>query len=203
MAQILIPHGIQVNLFGHDKRGDELLHVFHVYASNALPTGVDCAAVCSTVNSWAASGTHDYVSLLPTTTFIDRVVATSIAANPGPYAELAIGQVGTNGAQPLPSEVSLALKKACSLSGRRHRGRFFVWPATVGDLDHDDSNLFDVAYVGRAVDTFNQLRSDLASTSKPLVVASYADGQLYDVTTIVAVDAFVDRQGRRGAGRGR
>lgn len=203
VATILVDHGIQVTLFGHDTRNGELLHVFHVFASAAHPTATDCDTVCNVVDAWTDSGAHPLIGIIPPSTFVDRVVATSIAEVNGPQHEKAIGNVGTMGGHTLPSQNTLALKKGTARRGRRRRGRFFAWPPTVDALDHDDGNLFDASYVTEAVAVYTQLLNSLTTASYPLSVFSQADGALYTVTDIVAVDHLVDSQNRRGGGRGR
>lgn len=203
MATILWPHGVQVSLFGHDVRGDELLHVFHVSVLNAIPTVTDTDAVCVTVNNWVGSGTNDYASLLPTTTFVDRVVATSVAEVNGAQSTRAVGVPGILTDRLLPSSVSLCLKKAGISRGRSRRGRVYLWAPDRASLDTADSNLFDATYVTRAVDAWNQLLADLGTRSSPMVIASQVDGLLHLVSTFQAVDSFVDSQRRRLAGRGR
>jgi len=104
---------------------------------------------------------------------------------------------------PLPSEVSLALKKAGTTRGRSKRGRFFVWPGVVAHLDPTDPNLFDTIYVDAAVHVFNELLNAMAAAGEPMVIASQVRGAMFDVSTILATDHLVDGMSRRKAGRGR
>lgn len=203
VATILIPRCIQITLFGHDKRGSELLHSFHARAEHDPPTLPDCTLAATAVATWASAGAAAYITLLHNDTFIDRVVATSIAELEGPQAEVIVGEIGTLTTAPLPSEVSLALKKSGTTRGRSKRGRFFVWPGVVAHLDATDPNLFDTSYVDAAVHVFNTLVSAMAAAGEPLVIGSQVRGQMYDVAGIVATDHLVDGMSRRKAGRGR
>jgi hypothetical protein len=200
MAEIFINQCVQVNLQGIDGVGDELEHVFHVAVVHDLPTYDDCLAVADAVGAWYGA---DYISVLPTLIKGVQVVATSAAELDGPQAthDLAF-LAGSVAEAPLPSSVTLCIKKSTGLSGRRHRGRFYTWPAVVSVIIESE---FKDTYAAAVIAQFLLLKAALTAIDAVLVVRSLATplGNLFPVVNFVAVDLHADSQRRRLPGRGR
>lgn len=203
VAHIFIPHAIQITLFGHDGRNDELLHTFHCATVDPLPSGADCAQAATTVESWVSHGVSPFVHIIGNTITVDRVVAQSIAEFEGPYAEVAIGEVGDRGAGVAPSVLTLNVKKHGDTTGRSHRGYFATWPPVVGDLDVTDTNLWAQGYVDDVLDVYNALMGMLGGVSLPLGIASRARGVMEEVTGLSVVTRAVRNRHTRAAGIGR
>jgi hypothetical protein len=200
VATVLIPQAIQISLFGHTQDGASLLHSFHARAPHSPVLLSDCQTLAAAVATWTVAGLqpiiHDRVA-------IDRVVCTAIDFVDGPQYEEGIHQGGSRTGDPLPSEVTLALKKAGTSRGRSKRGRFYAWPTVTSDLDPTDGNRFLGAYQTDVLAAYNGLITAMNAAGMPLCIGSTRRGALFDVTSIVLTDDLVDHQGRRAAGRGR
>lgn len=203
VSHIFIPNCVQINLFGHDVRTDELLHVFHVNSVNALPTLADCEAISLAVAGWIAAGTSFFTGVLNSEIFTDRVVAQSIAEFEGPYSERIAVHGGTRVGTPAPSVLTCNMKKSTGVSGRSHRGYFASWPTVVQDFDSADPNQWDGGYVADLIATYSALQAALDTAGYPMVVASRATGHVTPVTAITNVTGQIRNRHSRAAGIGR
>jgi hypothetical protein len=200
MAGIFINQCVQVNVQGIDGVGDELEHVFHVAVTNDLPTYDDCLAVADAVGEWYGA---NYIGILPTVIKGVQIVATSAAELDGPQATHDLAFLGGLVLlAPLPSSVTLCIKKSTGLSGRRHRGRFYTWPAWVAVIV--ESEFLDT-YAASVIGCFLALKATLTAIGAVMVVRSLATpgGNLFPITNFVVVDLHADSQRRRLPGRGR
>lgn len=203
VAHIFIPHAIQITLFGLDGRNDELLHTFHVSTVDPLPSGADCALAATTVHDWVTGGVSPFVHILGDTITVVRVVAQSIAEFEGPYAEVAIGEVGDRGNPASPSVLTLNVKKHGDTTGRSHRGYFATWPTAITDIDIADTNLWTTGYVDKVLATYGDLMGSLGARSLPLAIASRARGELEEVTGLSVVTRAIRNRHTRASGIGR
>jgi hypothetical protein len=198
MAHIFIPDGVRVVIQGIGKDAVELIHVLHVKVPSAPPSYADCLTIAQTVNTWVG---NYYKHMWTPDTECQQVVATSTAAAPGPQATVSGGQLGDRSGTQVTNDVTLCLKLATHTSGRRHRGRFYAWPAALPDLS--DPNFFTVGYTNAMLGVMNALGSLLNTAGYTWGIASYTDAQIYPITSVVAVDRVVDAQRRRLPLRGR
>jgi hypothetical protein len=130
-----------------------------------------------------------------------QIVATGMASAPAPQA-LATGLLaGNRGGTQLPGDATLCIKLATHLSGRRHRGRFYAWPAVQTDLVSPSA--YQLSYVNAMLGVLGNLGAALTTAGYALAIASLTDGAMYPVTAFVAVDSIMDAQRRRLPGRGR
>jgi len=204
VGEVIVAHffwaeTMQVNLYGHDERNSMLLNVFHVGAAGAI-TETTCDQVAAAVADWVSGG---YNNCWAENISSDRVVVTDVSAINSFQAELPVSVSGTLLGEALPSQNTLAVKKSTGLSGRANRGDWYVWPATTGQIELLDGNLFTESYRDTCVNQLNELITILNDAGYFLVVASKATGQTRLVKTFVATDRLVDSQNRRGGGRGR
>jgi hypothetical protein len=95
--------------------------------------------------------------------------------------------------------VTLALSKRTGLAGRRYRGRIFV--PGLGETDVQATDVIDSAASIAFAAAMQALLDSLTTASTPLVIFHKGDNLFSTVTSFV-VDALVDSQRRRLAGRG-
>lgn len=202
VAHDLIARCVQVTLFGFDIRGDDLLHVFHCQTTNDPPDSADCSAIAGVVTAWVAGGTNPFHGVINTEIHVTRVIAQSIAEFEGPFAEQAIGAVGTRAGTANPSVLCANLKKSSDHGGRSRRGYFASWPAVAADLLAADHNVWDPAYIQDLLDCYAQLESELGSADYPLVIGSHARNTMYPVTRITSTTPFVRNRHSRAGGIG-
>lgn len=199
----LVDHGIQVTLFGADEAGEELLHVFHCLAVNAVPDDSDVAAVAGAVRAWCTTSTDKFIDTLPDSVTVVRVVCTSIAEVDGFQAELLINAAGTRTDPAMPSDICAVMKKAGVRAGRQYRGRFFAWPACVTDQDTLVRGAWDDAYIALLEGSYNSLLVTLGTVSYPLVIFSRAHLELNPVSAITFVNKNIHTKHTRQLDIGR
>lgn len=200
VAFIPIPNCVQVNLKGHDEDGNELLHVFDVIKSGAPPVYSDCLNIALAVKGWVNT---DFKTYLRDDTHVDQIVATSRAEVNGPQATVGLLVTGVRATvNPLPSEVTVALKKSSLRAGRSYRGRFFAWPFMEADLQSPDANQVTTEFAALVAGVYSNLIDAMHTGGWELGVASNVLAQVNPVESITMVDLTIDRQGRRSSGRG-
>lgn len=200
MAHVFIANGIRVVLRGHAAEGQELLHVFHVQSPTSPPSAADCVAVNGVLGGWWEGV---YKPLVSTTCECTDVISTGMNGVPAAQDQHVVGTLGTRiGAVVTPS-VTLSLKAATGLMGRRNRGRNYLWPFLTTDLVNPGEDRVQDAFRAAAVAVFNALIARLQTAGYPLCVFSQADRALHPINHYVAVDDYVDNQRRRNLGRGR
>lgn len=198
MAHIFIPDGVRVVVQGIGKDAVELLNVMHVKVPSGPPSYADCAAIANVFHDWVV---NFYKNMWTADSECQQIVATSTAAAPGPQASLPVNQLGTRTGTQVTNDVTLCIKLATHTSGRRHRGRFYAWPAVLTDLS--DPNFFTAAYTNGMLGVLGNLAANIQTAGYALGVASYTDATIYPITNFVAVDRVVDAQRRRLPLRGR
>lgn len=201
MAFIPIPNCVQVNVRGETATGEELLHVFDVVKSGAPPVYSDVLAIATAVKTWVNGAFK--TNLVRDTDFVNEIVATSRAEVDGPQASLSvIGNGSRAGTVYLPNEISIAIKKDALRAGRPYRGRFFAWPFFSDDLDPVFPNIITSTFATLLLTTYGSLLTGLTGAGFPMGVASNVLAQINPISGLSLVDLTVDRQGRRGPGRG-
>jgi hypothetical protein len=95
--------------------------------------------------------------------------------------------------------VTLALGKRTAYAGRRYRGRIYV--PGLGETDVTPTDVIDSAATIAFSAAMQALLDSLTTASTPLVIFHKNDNLFSTVTSFV-VDALVDSQRRRLAGRG-
>lgn len=199
MAHVFIPDGVRVVLQGAGLYNQELINVIGVQVPGGGPPSVgDCLNIATAVRGWWENTYHNMV---PATTIMSQIVATSLATAPAPQAQLTSPVVGTRAGTQVSDEVSLCLKLATNLTGRRQRGRFYAWPAVLTDLATPD--IFTVGYVSAMRLALGDLGSRLTAAGYVWAVISPTDAAMKPIVRAVAVDAIVDSQRRRTTQHGR
>lgn len=201
MSHIFVPNGIRITFQCEDDTNlTELLHVFHCTSPTIPPDYATCLAVAGEVADW---WTNFYRSLCPANIIGRQVVATGMNAVPAAQATVVMSTPGTITTESNPNSVSLALKLATNLMGRRHRGRVYTFPSAMIALNSLDPNKFSAAYVAAAIGVFTTLGSRINAASCVWGIFSPTDGTIYPISRVVAVDDVVDNQRRRLPERGR
>jgi hypothetical protein len=199
VAHFFWPDTMQVNVFGHDERNGMLQNIFHVHSDVTIDESV-CADVAAIVNTWV-SGT--YTGCYAENISSDRIIVTDVSLADGDQAEQPSNHAGSLLGIALPSQNTLAVKKSTGKRGRANRGDWYVWPATVDQIEVLDGNLFLESYRDTCVAALNLLLTNLNGGGYNMVVASQATGLTRVVKSFVATDRLVDSQNRRGGDRGR
>lgn len=200
MSHIFSPNGVRIVLQGHAQEGQELLHVFHCTVATGPPSAADCIAINDVIYQWWSAV---YKNMVSSTCEADQVISTGMNAVPAAQDSRAIGILGVRSGQPVTASVTLALKAATQVSGRRARGRNYMWPMVETDLLLPDAERVTDTYRTAANATFNALISRMSTASYPLCIWSEADVAMHPIHHYIAVDDYVDSQRRRLLGRGR
>ena len=199
MAHVFIPDGVRVVIQAEETTDHtELLHVIHVRVPTPPPDYAACLSIAQIVATWWQ---NQYRSICNNKVTLRQVVATGMNAVPAAQATVTSSVAGFLGGVPLTPSIALCLKLATNLTGRRQRGRVYLWPADVGVLQDEQS--FVAPYVAAAIGTWTTLGSALAAGGYIWSIASLVDVALHPITRVVAVDTIIDSQRRRLAGRGR
>lgn len=114
--------------------------------------------------------------------------------------------VGTGGTNSMPGNATFCLSLRTAFTGRSRRGRLY----TIGmDEGHQTGGLVLATYRNSWLAAINNLRTVAATANWEMVIASFISngvprvtGLLAPVTSVIAVDDFVDSQRRRLQGRG-
>lgn len=199
MAHIFVVDGVRVVIQAIGGELTEYLNVMHVQVPGGVPASFgDVTAIAGVFLAWYNG---QYRNMFPSSLTGTQIVATGMASAPAPQA-LATGLLaGTRTGTQLPGDATLCVKLATHLSGRRHRGRFYAWPAVQSDLQ--TASGYTLAYANALLGVLGNLGAALTTAGYALAVASLTDGQMYPVTAFVAVDRIMDAQRRRLPGRGR
>lgn len=201
---ILIPHCVQLNIDGHTITGEELVMVFDVETTSALPTSVDVVDIAGAANDWVNS--TFLANLATDLTTVDQVVATSRAEVDGPQSTIYNGGLGLRGASlgeiHLPNNVTIALKKSTGRAGRSYRGRTYAWPMLGNDLESGIPNEITATFATLLFSTYNALKTSLALVGYQLGVASNVLATITSPIDFILVDKTIDSQRRRLPGRG-
>lgn len=201
MAHVLIPDGAQVNFQGHSSHGSELLHTFGVKTTDGTSfSAADCAAVNLVFKQW---WDNVYKNMCNTGVELDQVVTTALNTVPAAQATLGDGTLGGRAGVFNPPEVTLAVKAATNLSGRRNRGRQYAWPAIETDLLAPDNDQFTDGYAASITGVFNNLVLAVQTAGYILAIHSKADRAMHPISRYVLVDHIIDTQKRRLPGHGR
>jgi len=199
MAHIFIPDGVRVVIQGSGLYSQELINVIGVQVPGGGPPAVaDCAAIALTVRQWWE---NTYKNMVPATTFVNQITATSMAVAPGPQAQQVSTTVGSRAGTQVSDTVTLCLKLGTNLTGRRNRGRFFSWPAVLTDLQTPD--IFTAGYANAMIQVLGDLGARLATAGYVWAIASPTDAAMKPIVRVVAVDRVIDTQKRRKTTAGR
>lgn len=190
------------------QNGQRVENVYHVLYT-ATPTDADLGTACDVFKDWwdtnVKAGASEQLSLI-------EVDATNIEDEGGNTVILTEGLpiAGTNAGEPMPNNVTVAIKWTTGFGGRSKRGRTYHLGLVRTELQDNDPNLLEDTMVDALTDQYNQLIEDVATnTAGQLAVCSYrfnnAPRTSAVVTPILAaslVDNVVDSQRRRLPGRG-
>jgi hypothetical protein len=199
MAHIFIPDGIRVVLQGNGDYFQELINTVGVQVpGGGPPSYADCLAVAIAVRQWWENTYHNMVG---TGVALAQVVATSMASAPGPQAQQTSPVLGVRAGTQTANQNSLCVKLATNSTGRRHRGRFYSWPAVTTDFVSPD--IFTTGYVAAMLLALADLGARLATAGYVWAIASPTDAKMYPIVRAVAVDSIVDSQNRRTTQHGR
>ena len=198
MAHIFIPRGVRVVVRATGPSAQRYLHVFGVLVPTDNPGYDDCVAINTAFYNWVA---NDYRPMFASGVFVRDVVSTGMNSVPAAQATLPIALAGTRAGISLPGSVTMAVKSATHLSGRRNRGYKSVWPAVITDLSATQDR-FQGAYVDAVVGVFNSLIARVNAAGYTLGIPSLTDAAIKPVATFVAVDDVLDARRRRLLGRG-
>lgn len=199
MAHIFLPDGIRCVIQASGSFSQDLLNVIHVQVPGGGPVGYgDVATVANLVASW---WDVFYRHMCPSTVHGTQVVATSMASAPGPQVTVALNTNGDRTGVSVPEELTLCVKLASHMSGRRNRGRFYTFPAVLSDLASVD--LYTTSYAQAVLGVLGQLGSHILGVGMVWAVFSPTTPGLVGITNLVAVDLIADVQRRRKPGQGR
>lgn len=184
--------------------GQQVQNVFHVQ-HDFDPSSGDIGAANDVIALWWNTEVEPNVSNMVEAR---SIIGTSQAEENGPQFTTAFapGSVGQLTSPSMPSGTTVAVSWRTGLSGRSFRGRTFHVGLVEGQVV---GNEIDGTTHSTLIGAYVQLVTDLATESKPLVVASrFANNapRVVGVATIVTsclIDVFIDSQRRRLAGRGR
>jgi hypothetical protein len=199
MAHIFIQDAVQVVFQGSGLYAQELINRIGVQVPGGGPASyADCAAIAGACKSWWENTYKNFV--VPTTT-ISQIVATSRASAPAPQAQVTSGVSGSRSGAQTADQNTLCLKLGTNSTGRRHRGRFYPWPASTSDFASPD--VYTTAYAAALIIAMGDLGNRLAAAGYIWGVISDADAKIYPIVRVVATDLIVDSQNRRTTQHGR
>ena len=199
MAHILIPGGIRVVLQTRDDQGSVLMNTMHVRVPDPPTSHEQCVAAAGVVKEWWDS---QYRHLCNNQITGYQVIATATDAVPAFQHAIGLDTAGDRTGPAVTTSVTLAVKAQTGIAGRRHRGRVYLLPATMLDLEPLDPDLFIDSYRVAAEGVWNNLIGNFNTATLLMGVGSYADAKIYPIASFIAVDRNVDSQRRRLRGRG-
>lgn len=182
-------------------------NVYHVLRPGGAgsPTSADLDAIAGVFNTW--ENDHGR-TMRNTVTRLTLIRARDLAVQDGLVVEhiptgLVVGQTA---AQPLPGNVTLAIKWSTGLGGRSFRGRTYHVGLSVGDIDGVSILTAARDFI---VSNYALLRDNVdAAGIGTLVVLSYAANKFWRAAAVAtpilhaSADINLDSQRRRLAGRG-
>jgi len=177
------------------------LHFRH--ATSPEPGFAELDALCNTV---LARVVADWLPLMSTTVSLREVYAeTYNGAGSLGFSLLGSG-TGSASGNGMPGNASFCLSLRSGNVGRSRRGRMY----TIGMVEaHQDSGVVTSTYRNAWLAALSALIAAALGDDWILCIASFisggaprASGFLTDVTTVIAIDDFVDSQRRRLQGRG-
>lgn len=206
MAFQPIPNGAQVALrFQQD--GQLVENTFETIASNSGDpmSQMDADNIYAIVYAWVDDTLRTYQNV--NAVFREIAIRDMSNSNGTTYVYPGSNAGGAINTDPMPNEVTISLKKNIFGGPSRHKGRFFhIGLSRVQVV----GNRITDTVAGQLVGAYEVLRTRLQTANYPLMVASLREnnlprplGVLFVVTSISLADTVVDRQGRRGPGRGR
>ena len=181
-------------------------NVINIHAGHSL-TAADVDDIAGGVAAWWHDTARTNIS---TSVALVGVIARDIS-NEGGYEKIDYSHAGDAGlatGDPMPNEVSWKVKFSTATSGRNGRGG----PFSVGLARNQvEGNLVTTTYAGAVVTAWETLQEGFLLTGDfSLAIVSYCHDHAWrttalvtDVNSIGYFDRVVDRQGRRGPGRGR
>lgn len=192
------------------------MNVFGINTNAAGP--VDAAtltSICNDFSNWwqHGDGTHDLRHIMSTGMQLASITAKDLSVVDGTIIELSTALFGEDTGDDLTAGLTFAVTHRSARSGRSHRGRTFVFGATVNALLSGSKDVADGTWVTNLIAAFGGL---LAGTTKvnnsgrTLSVFSYSNANAYranisavDVISFGAYDNNMDYQRRRAPGHNR
>jgi hypothetical protein len=202
MAFVPVVNAARVEMV-FDQEGQICENVFHVRGSSPFDY-TSLALLAATFKDW-----HDInlKTIQVTTCALFKILATALDAEDAPSLEYTTGLpvIGTGGSDPLPMNVTVAVKWLTGFRGRSFRGRSYH----VG-MSRSDTlfSLMNAASIAPFEAAYNALIALITVPGQDLVVVSYVHNKLPRVEPLCTpiVGAFVeitlDSQRRRLPGRG-
>lgn len=175
------------------------INTFYTFNAGGWESLVDVQAVTDVFAAWI--DTHWKANFVTVLNFL-RVESRDISQAEGLYWSVVLSSVnGTNGNPGSPSNVSLAIQRVSSLTGRRNRGRIYVVGIPETETTQTQVN---EAYGDNIVDDLNTL-NDLIGVAGyiPVIVSRVGTGGLNNPGTSIAIDHWqyaninIDSQRRR------
>lgn len=185
--------------------GQHVENVFDVGIANTPLPESDALLIEGLFEDWALNLINDYqANNVRATEIYIRDMTTQTSPS---YVYPIAGTPGGAPSNPLPNEVSWVCKKNSGIGGRSARGRYYHIGLTQAQVVGNNITTLDANGILSAM---NLLRTNCDASNVPLMIASTrhngvprTSGILYHVLSFSYSDLTVDRQGRRGPGRGR
>lgn len=152
----------------------------------------DIINLAGDVDEWVGA---EWIPLMLTSTnYLSTVVRGLELENDDTAEADASAQAGTNSKVPLPNNVSFALKRSSSLTGRSARGRIYVTGIGQGDLAADE-NFLATAVAEAFRDALETIPSYVSGNGwTPVIVSRYSGGvkRVLGVTFPLVAWSFTD-----------
>lgn len=177
----------------------------------SVPGGWDDAKLASAAGAAQAYIVAHWLTSLPTDTTFTEVVATDISAVGGSQyiASAPTGSAGLDASDPLPNEVSIAVRLRAATGGRSGAGRLFwvgITRSQMADTNNITSGIAGV-FITNVTGLFSAITTAVPN-SYPVVVSRVqhkvhlTTGIAYAIKSVSLFDRLVDSQTRRKPGRG-
>jgi hypothetical protein len=198
------PDVAQVNI-RYTRDGQQIENVWHVHKEGGF-TLTDLTSIASTVNTVVPTV---WMPKMPSNVVYQETNVVDLSVEGGPQVTQSVvgGQTGSIGGQPLPNNVTLAIRMKAGIGGRSGSGRIY-WPGfAVGQMASANAvapaEVADIiAAIQDLIDALNTLGYIVVILSRFLNSAARPEGVPFVVNTVSVFDNSIDAQRRRLPGRG-
>lgn len=199
MAFVPVPSCARVSLDWLSASGDNAANVLYVQDDDeAFGTYARCLECANIIETWATTW---WDAIASSAWSLDLITVRAMNTEEDVMATKVSTAVGAIVADPLPSQVTLAISLRTGLSGRSNRGRLFH----VGLRQAQTSGSYlDPGEVPAIIECYTELRDAFQVVNMNWVIASFQEDGLAKnpatmrtVTDIILTDTILDSQDRR------
>lgn len=192
------PNTAQVTMF-YFSNGQKVANVWHFLGTSPW-TNTSLVALNGYMLAWEAAQAAPARS---TDVECYGCYSVDLSSQTGPFAQTAAAIFGSVPGNPLPNNVSLAVKMGTALRGRSYRGRHYWIGLTDGQLSADAQSVAATPAAAIAA-ILDHVRTGAIPNGGALVVRSIRNAGAWRTTGVMTpctgftlVDTFVDSQRRR------